>query len=155
MRGRFFRLTGGCLRATLRRVRRILVLVVSAAALAACGSSAASTSGKPMRIVFGAGGGNRVPFQVTIEPTGHVRASGSMEPRRHRLSHAKVVSLSRLVRANFAAGLRSRRCAGTNPDFASDFVRAAGRTVTVHGSCEPRFHRLWNTLAQAVGLQLG
>jgi hypothetical protein len=25
----------------------------------------------------------------------------------------------------------------------------------VHGGCEPRFHRLWDTLAQAVGLRFG
>lgn len=136
-------------------MRRLVVLAVSAAALAACGSSAASTSARPLRIVFGVGGGNIAPFQVTIEPTGRIRASGSMRPRRHRLSRAKVASLSGLVRKDLAAGLRSRECAGTLPDVASEFIRAAGRTVRVHGSCEPRFHRLWKTLAQAVGLQVG
>jgi hypothetical protein len=134
-------------------VRRILLLTAIAAALAACGDSAASTS--PQRIVFGLGGGNVVPFQVTIEPTGRVRASSSIQPRYRRLSHAKVAALSRLVRADFAGGLKSRRCAGTLPDVGSDFIRAYGRTVRVHGSCEPRFHRLWNTLAQAVGLRFG
>jgi hypothetical protein len=133
-------------------MRRTIVLA-ALVALCACGASAAST--KPRRIVFGVGGGNMVPWQVTIEPTGRVRASGVMQPKRRRLSRAKVVSLSRLVRADFAAGLKSRLCAGTNPDIGSDFIRAYGRTVRVHGSCEPRFHRLWNTLAQAVGLSFG
>ena len=96
-----------------------------------------------------------VPWQVTIEPTGRVHGSGAMQPTRHRLTHATVVSLTRLVREDFAAGLKSRLCAGTNPDIGSDFIRAFGRTVTVHGSCEPRFQRLWNTLARAVGLRLG
>lgn len=108
-----------------------------------------------MRIAFGLGGGNMVPFQVTIEPTGRVRATGSMVPRRHRLSRAKVVSLSTLVRHAFASGLRSRQCQGTNPDVGSHYIRARGRTVTVHGGCEPRFQRLWHTLAAAVGLRLG
>lgn len=96
-----------------------------------------------------------VPYQVTIEPTGRIRASGPLRPTRRRLSHAKVLSLSRLVRADFGAGLKSRLCPGTNPDVGSDFIQAYGRTVRVHGSCEPRFHRLWSTLAQAVGLRFG
>jgi hypothetical protein len=50
-------------------MRWIAVLAVSAAGLAACGASAAPTQAKPMRIEFGLGGGNMVPFQVTIEPT--------------------------------------------------------------------------------------
>lgn len=107
-----------------------------------------------MRIVFGLGGGNIVPFQVTIEPTGRVRSSGFMQPTRHRLTIAKVSSLSRLVRHEFASGLTSRQCPGTNPDVGSDYIRAGGRTVTVHGRCEPRFSRLWQTLAAAVGLRV-
>ena len=95
------------------------------------------------------------PFQVTIEPTGRVRASGQLEPRRRQLSHAKVVWLSRLVREGFDAGVKSRLCPGTNPDFSSKFIQAYGRTVRVHGGCEPRFSRLWATLAKAVGLQAG
>ena len=152
MRGRFLHLPLDQPRATLRRVRRLVVLAAAAAALVACGSSAASTSTKPIRIVFGLGGGNIVPFQVTIEPTGRVRAAGGvLDVRRKRLSQAKVASLSSLVR-NQLPGLRSRQCAGTLPDVGSDFVRALGRTVSVHGSCEPRFHRLWNTLARAAGV---
>lgn len=94
-----------------------------------------------------------VPWQVTIEPTGRVRASGDVRPTRRRLSHARVVTLSRLVRHGFASGLKSRLCPGTLPDIGSDFIHAAGRTVRVHGGCEPRFHRLWNTLARAVGIR--
>ena len=41
------------------------------------------------------------------------------------------------------------------PDVGSDFIQAYGRIVRVHGSCEPRFHRLWDALAQAVGLRFG
>jgi len=142
-------------RATLRPMRWIAVLAVSAAAVAACGASAASTQAMPMRIQFGLGGGNMVPFQVTIEPTGRVRATGSIRPKRRQLSRTKVASLSGLVRHEFATGLKSRECRGANPDVGSDFIHAAGRTVSVHGTCEPRFQRLWNTLAAAVGLRAG
>jgi hypothetical protein len=134
-------------------MRRIIVLAAPLVAVCACGSSAASTA--PHRIVFGVAGGNLVPYQVTIEPTGRVRSSGPLKPRVRQLSHAKVVSLSRLVRQGFGAGLKSRLCPGTNPDVGSEFIQAYGRTVKVHGNCEPRFHRLWDTLAQAVGLRFG
>jgi hypothetical protein len=134
-------------------MRRIIAAAALLSGVCACGSSAASTP--PHRIVFGVGGGNMVPFQVTIEPTGRVRSSGPLAPKIRHLSHAKVVSLSRLVREDFASGLKSRLCPGTNPDVGSDFIQAYGRTVRVHGSCEPRFHRLWDTLARAVGLRVG
>ncbi|HJQ48929.1 MAG TPA: hypothetical protein VJ838_00235 [Gaiellaceae bacterium] len=134
-------------------MRRIIVLAALLGAVCACGSSAASTT--PHRIAFGVGGGNLVPYQVTIEPTGRVQSSGDVKPKIRQLSHAKVVTLSRLVRADLAAGMRTRLCPGTNPDIASEFIHAYGRTVRVHGSCEPRFHRLWDTLAQAVGLRVG
>jgi hypothetical protein len=84
-------------------MRRIIVLAALLGGVCACGSSAASTT--PHRIVFGVAGGNLVPYQVTIEPTGRVRSSGPLRPRVRQLSHAKVLSLSRLVRTGFAAGL--------------------------------------------------
>ena len=136
-------------------MRKVLLAVAITAALAACGSSIASTEAGPMRIAFGVGGGNMVPFQVTIERTGRVRATYPIRPQRRRLTQAKVASLSRLVRHAFATGLRSRQCPGTNPDVGSDYIRALGRTVRVHGSCEPRFTKLWDTLAHAVGLNFG
>ena len=75
-----------------------------------------------------------------------------MRPQRQALSRNLVASLSRRVRNDFSAGVKSRQCRGTNPDIASDFIRAEGRTVRVHGACEPRFRRLWKTLARAVGI---
>jgi hypothetical protein len=134
-------------------VRRIVAFVAIAATLAACGASAAST--KPQPIVVGRSGGNIAPFRVTIEPNGRVHHTGFTKPRRRRLSRAKAASLSRLVRQEFAGGLANRRCPGTNPDIGAGFIRASGRTVTVHGTCEPSFTKLWDTLAQAVGLRFG
>jgi hypothetical protein len=133
-------------------MRRIIVLAALLGALIACGVSAASTT--PHRIVFGVVGGNLASYQVTIEPTGRVHSS-QVTTKYRVLSRAKVVSLSRVVRASFASGLKSRICPGTNPDFGSKFVQAFGRTVRVRGRCEPRFNRLWDTLAQAVGLRFG
>ena len=130
------------------------MLVAIAATLAACGASA-STSTKPEPVVFGVSGGNITPFAVTIEPSGQVSHTGFAKLRRNHLSRAKVASLSRLARQEFARGLTSRRCPGTNPDFASGFIRASGRTVTVHGSCEPSFTKLWDTLERAVVLRRG
>jgi len=132
------------------------VVAVTIAVVAASGAPAASAQAKPTRIEFGVGGGNMVPFQVTIEPTGRVRstiAARFIRPERHRLPQATVASLSALVRHAFASGVRSRQCGATNPDVGSDFIRAAGHTVTVHGSCEPRFTKLWDALARAVRLK--
>jgi hypothetical protein len=129
--------------------------LVAAVAVAVAASGVAATSSRPHRIAFGITGGNIVPFTVTLEPNGRIRHSGPRAPARHRLSHAEIASLSHLVRIDFAAGLASRRCPGTNPDVASGFIRALGRTVTVHGSCEPRFTKLWATLMRTVGLRVG
>ena len=132
-----------------RRVSRIAILAALVAGLSACGASSAPTS--PTGIAFGIGGGNIVPYRVMVEPTGVIRASG-MGLQRHALSRNLVARLSRRVRTAFAAGVKSRQCRGTNPDIASEFIRAEGRTVTVRGTCDPRFQRLWNTLARTVGI---
>lgn len=126
---------------------RFAALVAIVATSAACGVSGSST--KPESVVFGVSGGNIAPFQVTIAPDGHVSHTGAVRPGRQRLSPARAASLSRRVQQEFAGGLTSRRCPGTNPDFASSYIRAPGRTVTVHGDCEPSFTKLWQTLARA------
>lgn len=87
---------------------------------------------RPSRVVFGVGGGNMIPFRITLEPNGRIRHSGPTRPRRHHLSRAEVVSLSHLVRLDFRGGLESRQCSGTNPDVGSRFIRGRGRTITVH-----------------------
>jgi hypothetical protein len=130
-------------------VRRLLVLAALAAVLSACGSSAAAHT----PIAFGVSGGNLVPYTVTIQPNGLVRVRGSMTVKHHRpIRAAKVRSLREAVQG---AHLTSRQCPGTLPDVASRFIRVGGRTVTVHGACEPHFQTLWTELAQAVGLPLG
>jgi hypothetical protein len=136
-----------------RRVRRLAALVAIAATSAACGASGPST--RPEPVVFGVSGGNLAPYQVTIGPNGQIGYTGHPKPWRRRLSRARAAALSRLVRQGFAGGLTSRQCPGTNPDFAAGFIRASGRTITVHGSCEPGFTKLWDMLARAVFLRVG
>ena len=132
---------------------RFAVLVAIVATLAARGASGSSTKAEP--VVFGVSGGNIAPFRATIEPNGQLVYTGAPKARLTHLSGAKAASLFRLAQQAFAAGLTSRRCSGTNPDFAAGFIRVSGRAVTVHGSCEPSFTKLWNTLAQAVSVGRG
>jgi hypothetical protein len=134
-------------------VRPLLALAVAATALAACRGSAASP--QPVRIVFGIGGGNVVPFQVVIAASGAVSASGSRSVDRTRLSRRRLLRLDRELHTAFRSGLVSRECTATNPDVGTDFITLGRRTVHVHGGCEPRFQTLWNTLARAVGLRFG
>ncbi len=129
-------------------MRRLLAIAALLLAASACGSSAAARSRSP--IVFGMTGGNFVPFHVTIGPDGSVRASGSTRLRQKRLSGATLRRLQRRVRLN---RLSSRNCPGTLPDVAARFISRNGRTVRVHGDCEPLFQRLWSELARAVGLR--
>jgi hypothetical protein len=105
-------------------VRRAIVLPLLAVALVACGSSAT----KGADIAFGTTGGNIRPQRLVIQAGGN--------------------GLDRQVRAVFA-GLSSRQCPGTLPDFATEYIRFDGRTVRVRGNCEPAFTRLWNKLMAA------
>lgn len=115
-------------------MRRALAVPLLALGLAACGSSSAT---KPADIAFGRSGGNIAPLRVVVAANG-------------KLGSSKVLSLDRQVRAVFG-GLKSRRCPGTLPDVATEYIRFEGRTVRVHGSCEPAFTRLWNRLLAASG----
>ena len=126
---------------------RAIALAALALGLAACGSS--GTPGAS-QIEFGVAGGNIAPYSVTISPSGDVRVSGTRQASVRHVSTATVASLASLA----GRGLSSRQCPGVLPDIASRFVRAGGRTIRVHGTCEPRFELLWNRLVRAVGLKL-
>ena len=121
-------------------MRKFVLLGAIAAALAGCGSS--STAHGP--IVFGISGGNIAPYRVSIQPNGGVRGASHRQISRERVR--------RLQQEIEEAHLTSRRCSGTLPDIASRYIRVGDRTVTVHGSCETSFQRVWNELAQTVGL---
>jgi hypothetical protein len=124
----------------------LLLLAVSAsAAVAACGASA----GGPTPIVFGLAGGNAVPYRVTIQPNGSVRVSRGWRVRKQILPS----QVRRLRNEIENAHLRSRLCAGTLPDFATNYIHLDGRTFRLHGQCEPRFTRVFGDLLAAVKLR--
>jgi hypothetical protein len=127
---------------------RFLAVVVLVVATAACGTSAAPRT----PISFGIAGGNVIPYRVTIQPNGRVRLTGSPRTARRRVAPARVRRLRDEIQS---AHLASRRCAGVLPDVAGRYVRAGGRTFTVHGDCEAGFRRVWRDLMRAVALRSG
>jgi 3-oxoacyl-(acyl-carrier-protein) synthase len=124
-------------------VRRFVVLAVFTAGFAACGS--AEVTATP--IVFGISGGSIAPYRVSIQSDGTIRGA----------AHRQIPSaqVRRLQQEIERAHLTSRRCNGTLADVASRYIRASGRTVTVHGACEPSFERVWHDLAQVAGVRRG
>jgi hypothetical protein len=130
-------------------VRRLTLLALLALGLAACGGSSASKG--TVKITFGRSGGLIVPYSVTIAPGGAVTTQGNPPVKPKSLPSAKDVELSGLVRDGFGK-LKSEQCPGTFPDEASQFITAMGKTVTVRGTCEPGFTKLWDSLTGALGL---
>ena len=120
------------------------MLASIAASLAACGSTAAAQT----PIVFGITGGNIVPYRVSIQPNGSVRASGLHTTPRRQISPAQVRQLRVEIER---ADLASLRCPGALPDIAGRYIRYGGHTYLVHGGCEARFERVWLDLLRAVG----
>ncbi|MGH3009818.1 MAG: hypothetical protein ACRDLM_10505 [Gaiellaceae bacterium] len=131
-------------------MRRLIVLAVLSLGLAACGSSGAPKPAHGTQIEFGIEGGNIAPFDITISPTGKITELGNARITKRHLPSATEASLSSAVQSSFA-GLSSRQCKGTLPDVGARFIRAEGKTVTVHGSCETGFEQLWGKLTAAVG----
>jgi hypothetical protein len=128
-------------------VRAVLLLAVAGiAAVSACGTSAAT---KPKSIHFGLAGGNIAGYTAAIRADGRVTVTvtGLDGFRRGKITVKRVRKLGREISR---AHLASRRCARSNPDFASRFIRLGGRTVSVRGSCEQRFDQVWDDLAQVV-----
>jgi hypothetical protein len=123
----------------------LVLTVFVAAAVAACGASASG----PAPIVFGLAGGNAVPYRVTIQPNGSVRVNRGWRVRRQILP-----SQVRRLRAEIQnAHLKTRMCAGTLPDFATNYIRLGARTFKLHGQCEPRFTHVFSDLLAAVKLR--
>lgn len=129
-------------------MRPLVLLLALVALAAACGSSDPAHT----PLAFGLGGGNMLPYRVTIQPNGVVRHSGPATLGRTHLPGATVRRLRSRIES---AGLRSRNCRETLPDVGSQFIRVGTRTWTVHGACDPRFTRVWTSLARAVGLRAG
>jgi hypothetical protein len=124
-------------------VRRLFLIAVLALGLAACGG--AGSSNKAVKIAFGWTGGTMFPVSFTIAPSGAVTENSHPPVKATQLSSAEVVKLSGLVRAAFP-GLKSEQCPGSFPDESSMYITALGKTVTVRGTCEPGFTKLFNEL---------
>ena len=129
---------------------RFAFAALAAAVLAAPAAAAAPSYS------FGRSGGNIAPFTVTIAPSGKVSVSGPAKVGRTSLTPAQLAGLRAAISAAKLSSLPARTiCAGTLPDFASEFVTAGGRTVSVRGSCSPPFRRAWFALVSATRLANG
>jgi len=92
-----------------------------------------------------------IPWSVTIAPDGTVTTQGNPPVKPTALTSEKAAELSRLVGAGIGK-LSSLLCGRTFPDESSLFITANGKTVTVRGTCEPSFTKLWYALTNALKL---
>lgn len=128
---------------------------VSLLALVGCLAAAAPAAALPTQVAFAFGrtGGSILPFAVTIASSGAVRVSGPVRAGQRTLTSAELLRLTRLAKSvRFSSLPATTRCPATLPDVATTFVQVGLRTVRVHGSCVPRFTRLWSALSAAVRL---
>jgi hypothetical protein len=136
-------------------VRRLAVFAVLALVVAGCGGSGGSRpSTAPVRITFGLSGGTMIPFAATIDRAGTVQTAGFLPGAvvAKTVSRAQEKTLSGLVREAIG-GLKDEQCSDSFPDESGKFITALGKTVTVRGTCEPSFTKLWNELANAIGVK--
>jgi hypothetical protein len=115
----------------------------------------APTAGaSPQRgFAFGRLGGNIRPYTVSIASDGRVSVSGSATAGRTKLTAAQLATLDRAVTdAKFGAFPPTTNCPATLPDIATTFIRFGAKTVRVHGSCVPRYAKLFTALSRAVKL---
>jgi len=131
-------------------VRWLTLIAVLALGLAACGGSGVPKNA--LQIKFGRIGGLIAPYTISIAPGGAVTAEGNppVKPPTS-LTSAQDEMLSRLVR-NGMGKLTTLQCAGSFPDEASSFITALGKTVSVRGTCEPGFTKIYDALTNALGL---
>ena len=87
---------------------------------------------------------------VRRRSTSAARTTGTI-PGKRQIHVVPRKTLNRVAYETRFATLPARReCARALPDAATLFIRVGGRTVRVHGACEPRFSRLWKTLAKSI-----
>jgi hypothetical protein len=128
-------------------MKRVLAAVLVSLAVAPAAASAAPTTG----FAFGRSGGSIRPFSLTVATSGAVTATGAAPWHRTRLSKQQLANLNRVAFVTqFATLPLATNCSGTLPDVASQWIRVGDRTVRVHGTCVPRFDRLWTALDRAV-----
>jgi hypothetical protein len=132
-------------------VRRLTLIAVLALGLAACGGGSGGSK-DTLQIKFGRTGGMIMPYEITIAPDGTVSARGNPPNTLPKsITSAQDEDLSGQVRDEIGK-LTSLSCPKTFPDEAASFITAAGKTVTVRGTCEPAFQTLFNALTNALHL---
>jgi hypothetical protein len=138
---------------------RFLVAAVASLLLAPLAASAGSGSNASAAFTFGRSGGNIAPFTVAIARNGSVSAQGAVRldnPRRIVSADARAGMLDLARAEGFFSLPKTISCPRTLPDVASFFVsikRPAGTTtVSVHGSCKPRFNRLYALINAVAGV---
>jgi hypothetical protein len=125
--------------------RALLIAVLAGALVPAAGAS------EKRGFAFGRVGGNIRPYTVSITNDGDVRVWGTVQVVRVKLTLAQLAELNRVASVTrFTALALTTKCKGTLPDVAATFIRVAARTVRVHGTCVPRYQRLWKALSSAV-----
>ena len=129
------------------RTLALAVAVVTSAVVVVSAASGAAKTG----FELGRSGGNIQPFTLRIETTGVVHASGAAPAHRSRLTKEQLAAINRSAFVNNFQTLPAvTACPDTFPDIAAQVIRVGARTVRVHGSCLPRFNRLWAALNRAV-----
>ena len=132
-------------------MRRLAAIALAAASLAAV--PAAGAAPHASAFAFVRTGGNIIPFTVTIAGDGSVHVQGPVKAGRASLSAAQLTSLRKLAASiRFTTLPAQTNCPRTLPDVAATFIRVGGRTVRVHGTCVPRYAKLWAAVGAAVKL---
>ena len=130
-----------------RAVPIAAALFAVAAAVPAGGSGTVTPTG----FAFGRLGGNIRPYRVSIENSGTVHWSGAVTVGRKKLASIELVTLNRIAtETSFLTLPKTTNCPGALPDVASTYVRVGALTVRVHGTCVPRYARMWRALVSAV-----
>jgi hypothetical protein len=136
-------------------VKRVALILVAAATLAATADAQPRAMAAPPSFAFGRLGGNIRPLDVKIASSGRVTVDGAAAQQTVKL--AKRRALLTLARNQGFFKLRPTIvCPGTNPDIASLYVSIhSGRTshrVQVHGACSRRFNAVYSAVAATVGM---
>lgn len=134
-------------RATLPRVRAVLLLVVAGIAAFSVPGAGAATRPRPIQLGFE--GGNVAGYTISIKASGKVTLVRGARVVHRRIPVKRLRRLGREIQQARLA--RIRLCAGVLPDFATRYIRLGSRMFRLHGTCEPRFERLWSEVLRAVG----
>jgi hypothetical protein len=128
--------------------RMVAIALIAAALAPAAGAS------EKLGFAFGRVGGNIRPYTITIDNDGRIRVSGPVEVGRRKIASVELANLNRVaITTRFTVLEPTYLCPGTLPDVAGRFIRVGAHIVHVHGTCVPRFERMWTALRRAAKVQ--